>query len=61
MTKSSYEYLIVNTSNWINEVKVEDQFNGHWEEEKLDEEFGADGWELCAIRGIYFYFKRKLD
>jgi hypothetical protein len=56
-----FEYIKVNASNWINEVSTEEQFDGEWEERRLDEVFGANGWELCAIKGIYYYFKRQLE
>ena len=48
-----FEYIKVNASNWINEVSTEEQFDGEWEERRLDEVFGANGWEAwhnCAVK-----------
>ncbi len=31
-----------------------------WNEMEVMQEMGHEGWELCAVWGIFLYFKRQL-
>jgi len=47
------EYLIIN----ITSETVGHRMNGNWKVDILNK-YGKDGWELCAVDDIYYYFKR---
>ena len=51
-----YEYLVVNYTA----LPRENRFEGKWQEKYLDS-MGMEGWQLCAVAEVYFYFKRPIQ
>jgi len=54
-----WEYLEVNQTALPISEYADSKFDGKWREKYLDY-MGKEGWELCGVTEIYFYFKRQI-